>query len=189
MTMCVNSINPFLTGTRTTLAENVITLFHRRCNVGCCYEGGRGPWLVTEAAVCLSPHFHQQLWYACNVRGGLWKRHLCPFSLSVFEAEREPIANDSVMRNVAGTMCCSFFGLNWLARWTESKYKIKHQHPWVTKWSMSQNAKWLPAAKGCRCLQPSYGYIFSWKGKKKKKKKKGWTGTMTNLWNKWITLV
>lgn len=40
MTKCVNSINPFLIGTRTTLAENVITLVHRRCSVGHCLGGG-----------------------------------------------------------------------------------------------------------------------------------------------------
>ncbi len=35
------------------------------------------------------------------------KRRLCPFSLSAFEAEHEPVANDSMMRNVDDTMCCS----------------------------------------------------------------------------------
>lgn len=50
--VCV-SINPFLTGTRTTLAENVITLLSGRCSVACCCGGFT--WLVIETHVCLLP--------------------------------------------------------------------------------------------------------------------------------------
>ncbi len=34
----------------------------------------------------------------------------CPFAQSAFEAEHEPIVNDSMMCNVNDTMCCGLFG-------------------------------------------------------------------------------
>lgn len=149
MTMCVHSINPFLTGTRTTLAENVITLLHRRCSVGRFCRGGT--WLVTEAEVRLLPHPHQQLWHACNVRGRLRKRR---FPRLLSEAEREPVANDSMMCNADDAVRCRLFGVRWRATWRELKGRIRHQRTVVTKrrvFSLSQNAKRVPAARGC-CL-------------------------------------
>lgn len=108
MTMCVNSINPFLTGTRTTLAENVITPLHRRCNVGRCWGGYLAchgePSFVCYLIPTNSFHMH-----VVSKEG---EENVVSFFLSAFKAEHEPVANDSMMRNMGDTMCCSLRGVN-----------------------------------------------------------------------------
>ena len=40
------------------------------------------------------------------------RRGGCACSLSAFEAEREPVANDSKLHNVDDSMCCGLFNVN-----------------------------------------------------------------------------
>lgn len=110
MTMCVNSINPFLTGTRTALAENVITLLRRSAM----WDDVAGR---EELGLSLRPHFVCCLVPTCNFDMHVMSKEgcgrvVCVRFLSAFEAEHEPIANDSMMGNVDDTMCWSLFGVN-----------------------------------------------------------------------------
>lgn len=99
MTMSVNSINPFLTGSRNHPCGKCDYISLREVQCGTSLQLGLS--LRPQFVCCLMPtnNLDVQIMSEEAYGGGI-----CVFSSSAFEAEREPIANDLMMHNMGDSM-------------------------------------------------------------------------------------
>lgn len=148
MTMCANSINPFLTGTRTTLVENVITLLHRRCYVGPWCKGELGLSLRLQFVCCLIPTNNSDM-HVMSEEGCGRCTSVSFLCLLLKPSMTQLLMTQWCVMWMTPCVVASLVKLICKLKGTGNTAQKIHQHTVITKcraFSLSPNAKRLPVA-------------------------------------------